>query len=987
MDIESTYNTFANFLVKYELKDGPPFRSGDSLHFGHVLVSDLKDIIIRFFSLVDKPGNDCHGLPIEIFVERLGIKPNREFKREFIEKCIETINSFSEPWYKIFDMIGRNFDKGNQYFTMDTNYMESEWWAFKQLYEKNLVYTSFKIMPYSTGCKTPISNFEADNFKEVNTDTLYVKFKITDPKYESTSVVAWTTTPWTLPMNLALCVNPDLDYNIISYNNENFIVISTFNNKKLFKDKFTIVKTIKGSELKNVTYESLYNYYEGSFKIIADTFVTSDSGTGIVHLAPGFGEEDLTACLKNNIVTMDNIIQYCPIDESGKYTNMIADKEGLYVFDCNDLIYKELKEKNHILLKETIKHQYPYCARTDTPLIYKLEKGIYIKVTDIKEDLVNNYRKTMWVPQKCGNRFEDWIKNAKDWCVSRNRIFGTPIPIFTNGIETICIGSIDELVEKAKLTERPTDLHLHSIEHIVIESESGPLRLVPYVFDCWFDSAVSVFASEHYPFKNPNLFDDKEYLSGLVLEGIDQTRGWFYTLMVVSIAIFNRPAFKHVICTGLVQASDGTKFSKSKGNCIPIKPIIEKYSSDALRIYLSSSPASNGESFRFDEKEINDVYKMLHQYANSFNFFNDYLEKFKNSGITFDKDYYIKSNVLRNNVMDKWILSRTESLNTLIKHMMCTFSFTKLWDILYRYIEDLTNWYIAFNRYRFKGLTYDLDDQHCALSTLYQAFTQSITTFEPFMPFLSEKYKVQKKSFQVESEIENSMTYLQIVVDSVRKLRVDTICKSIKMPLQSIAILNPDINACNSLRTMEEYLKRELNCDTILYPTFEDYVTTKLIANAKTIGMKYKKDATTIKNFINNFIPTINLLEDLQKSYPDITEEDFKVTYELKQKANSDANKGFIVIIDPTQTEKTTAIYKKRLLIAKLQKMRKTAGLKSATIITVYHDISIQDIIDNNRVELETQIGCTFKPHEDVAPDYEEDITIMDNTYKFSFVY
>lgn len=997
------------------LLDGPPFRSGNDLHFGHALITYLKNAMIRYYGLEDRPGNDCHGLPIEMLVEKMGISPYNSTKEEFINKCKDTINSFSDSWYKTFDMLGRNFNKDNQYFTMDKSFMESEWWAFKQLYEKGLVYSSYKIVPYSTGCKTPLSNFEADNFKNVNTDTLYVKFILKNQNRfpDKTSIIAWTTTPWTLPMNIALCVNGDLTYNLIQFQNNYYIVGNGPVAKKLFennvkkpsKETFKVIESFKGSELNGLTYESLYNYYNDSalFKIVVDEFVKSDSqdsfsvSTGIVHLAPGFGEDDLTTCLKNNIVTMENVNQYCPITNEGKYIDIISDYTGKYVFDCNNVIFQDLKAKGLIVRKESIPHSYPFCWRTETPIIYKLEPGIYVKVTDIKEDLVTNYQKTNWTPKKCGNRFYDWIKNARDWCVSRNRVFGNPIPLWTNGQETICIGSIDELVEKAKLNYRPDDLHLHNIEHITIESSTNgePLKLVPYVFDCWFDSGVVPIAQLHYPFENAHIFDNKEYLCDIVCEGLDQTRGWFYTLLVISTAIFNKPAFKNVVCTGLVLASDGQKFAKRLNNCIPIDTMVNKYSSDALRIYLISSPAARGDSFSFNENELSIIHKMLHQYCNAYNFFEDYLEKFKQTNDIFDNTCCFESK----NMMDKWILSRVSSLESQIKDMMDTFNFTKLWDILHTFIEDLTNWYLAFNRRRFKGLTYDTMDQQFALSTLYQAFTQSMKIFEPFMPFLSSKklyYVDNKQTFPLCEEIENSMSYLQIVYNVVRKLRDESkTCRSIKRPLNSISIIHPNSNVQLMLQNMEIYLKKELNCENIIYPNFLNCVRSLVQANLKNIGIKYKKESGKVKATIDSMSgqdPQI-VHQSLKKLYDNITEDDYTIAYALAPYINISEpyyygkELDFMIIIDTSTNDALDNIYKKRLLIAKLQKMRKAAGLKSATYIKVYHNSPLFYLIEENRMELETQIGCTFYQESILNPTYEEELNILDINYKFSFVY
>lgn len=975
--------------------DGPPFRSGSGLHYGHALIANLKDTIIRHKIsngeiVQQKVGNDCHGLPIEMYVTKNFGLDGKVDLQEFNKKCKETIMSFSEPWEKTYDALGRLYDKETQYFTMDIDFMETVWWTFKQLWDNNNVYTGYKIGPYSTACKTQISNFEAsDNYKDIHTHTLYVKFvSKNNPK---DIFIAWTTTPWTLPANLTLCVNPEIDYcKVHDLEKDCNYIIAKSRYGKLFKDskKFPIVEEFKGKCLENIEYVPLFNYFKNrTFNVICDNFVTDITGTGVVHIAPAFGEEDFEVCLKNGIIKNEEVMDFCPIDSEGNYTSVVEDFCFENVLNVDKKITKFLKTSKQIFFEEDIVHSYPHCGRSGLPLIRKAEPGIYINVTSSKDKIIANNEKVNWVQEEMKNRFSMWLKDLKDWNVGRNRCFGTPIPIWTNGEESVCIGSIKELMCEANLEVRPTDIHPEYIKNITIPSKTGKndLKLVPYVFDCWFESGVVPMGQHHYPFENSNIFDDQDYLCDLVCEGQDQTRGWFYTLSVISTLIFDKPPFKNVICTGLVLASDGKKFSKRDNNFIPIEEIINTYSSDALRIYLISSVASNGQSFKMSNREIDSIHKELHIYYNCVNFLEDYTNVFNRKSV-FDPNFYINSD----NIFDKWILSKVSSLKQEIDKNMNNFIFTKFRNIIRDFIENIANWYLAFNRFRLKNTNVFV--QHCALSTLFQALKNSCKILSPFMPFMTNKIleKINKicknedeNIFEKDENIERIIGNLQSVSDAVRFLRsASKGAQSVKFPLMNTYIYHDDPKFFKDLKYVEDYFLKELNSFTVKNFNINEVCTLKAAPNFKSLG-KYKSSTKEIANYIKN-LSHDDLKNKNFMSYKNFTlsEEDMEISYkfntEYKHPFYGVVRENMAVVIDTEKTESNLKIYKKRLFLTEVQKMRKSMKLKSFNKIIIGYcsDKEMTSIIKDFQEELCSQINCEFNNLEVEISTFYKKITL-----------
>jgi isoleucyl-tRNA synthetase len=1013
---------------EFNFQDGPPFVSSANLHFGHIHISIMKSFLVNFlnmhnYNVLNKSGKDCHGLPIETIVSgHLGLKTNDEIKNyglaNYNNKCANTINEYAESWNPIFNRIGRFLDFKNEYYTMDLNYMESIWWAWKTLHDKKLVYSGYKIMPYSTACGTPISASEAsgdDVFKEVTDTSIYIKFQLVDVNEPNTYLVVWTTTPWTLPSNLALAMNPNIEYcKIYDIATKEFYIIAknclenlygkpkkknnnTDNNKDNTKDTlYEIIEIFLGKELENRLYIPVFNYFvQGhKFKIIMADFVEAGSGTGIVHLAPAFGQDDFDACIMKNIITVENVGDYCPVNDNGFFTDPVVDYKGEHVLSTNKKIIEKMKQEQKLLKIEMYKHSYPFCWRTDTPLIYKAVSSYFVKVTEIRDRMVEHNETVNWVPETIGNgRFKQWLMNARDWGVSRSRFFGTPIPMWISddGKETICVGSIDELVKLAGLTEKPTNLHPQYINHIIIPSLEGRgmLKHCNAVFDCWFESGCAPFAQLHYPFENTNFFDNKEFLTDFICEGLDQTRGWFYTLMVLSTGLFDKPAFKNVICSGLILAADGKKFSKRLGNFVSPLEVCNEYGADALRLYLTGSPAAHGDAFQFNEKYIKEISAKYFQLFNSFKYLIENLIKYEKDGNVFNIYAYIDSK----NVMDNWILARMKSVLSNIETCMADYEFYKVKGEILDFIEDLTNWYIKFNRNRLRGRYCDVNEQGQALSTLYRVILMFSIISAPFMPFLAETiYKKLNVLLPIEEKkesvhlcvypnvneflndpiVERRMKHLQEVCKMVRSLRDKTkTATSIKVPLKTVVIINENEDFIEDLQVLERYMREEINGLDIIYKTTCGLSHYKLEPNNKDLGIVFKNDAKLIKskllelsqeeiiNYVNNKEIGITLNGIGQDNKVIILNEPFFTVIKeqnlaLGQNELTMVHDNTTIIIDHTYDNEVIELYTKRLLIVGIQEMRKNTRLRPWDKINIYYKSS--SFIENVFLKFKNEI-------------------------------
>lgn len=875
---------------EFAFYDGPPFANGLP-HYGHLLATTIKDAVPRYwimrgFKVNRRFGWDCHGLPVEFEIEkREGLKGRPDILKlgiaNFNELCQESVLHYTKEWKKTISRMGRWVDWDDQYRTMDRDYMETVWWVFGELYKKGLVYKGFKVVPYSPRTSSVVSNFEANqNYKDIQDPSITVKFKLKD---DNAYALVWTTTPWTLPSNLALAVGKNIEYVrildhassqewILAKDRLNFLFPAK--NQKKSKDQdpvgYEVIETFLGEELVGKTYEPIFDFFSdhpNAFQVLSGDFIDTESGTGIVHQAPAYGEDDFFTCQNAKIDLVD------PIDENGCFTRQVEPYAGQYFKDADKAIIKDLKVKGILLRQDTIVHSYPFDERTDTPLMYKAVPSWYVAVERIKESLIASNQTINWVPIHLRDgRMGTWLENARDWAISRNRFWGTPLPVWTcdaNEDHVQIMSSVYELEQAASC--KVTDLHLHHIQKISFGCSQcrGTMRPVSLVFDCWFESGSMPYAQMHYPFEGSERFE-KIFPADFVAEGLDQTRGWFYTLNVLSNALFGKPAFKNVIVNGVILDENGKKMSKRHRNYTPPDELIAKYGADSVRLYMLNSPLMRAEDLIFSDQGVKDITRsVILPLWNAYSFLSTYA----------NADNWQPDKALRegyapecSDEMDRWIISRLQSLISSVATHMEAYKLYLVVPQLVSFIEDLTNWYIRLNRRRFWGDANSSNevkltsDQQTAYSTLFHVLLQFSKIFAPFAPFIADQlYQNLLEGFCGEKdsvhlcdmplaqsqlsdyELEQRMELLRTTVNLGRSLRQQHKIK-IRQVLPELKVITRKESDREVIEQANELLKRELNIKEISFTTDEaKHVRLSLKPNLRRLGSRLGKSLQSVR--------------------------------------------------------------------------------------------------------------------------------------------
>jgi len=972
----------------FSFYDGPPTANGMP-HVGHIETRVMKDIIPRYkvmkgYKVIRKAGWDTHGLPVELEIEKkLGISGKQQIEEygveKFVKECKESVFTYVRLWEEMTNKVGYWVDMENPYVTYHNEYIESVWWALKQMWEKGLLYEGHKVMPYCPRCGTALSSHEvAQGYKDVKDLTCVAKFKVVGE--ENKYILAWTTTPWTLPSNLALCLNKSYEYAEVKvklqeececgHEHENcdskyetYILAKDLVETVLKDTEYEVIKTFKGEELLGTKYERLipFGEVEGkAFEVIHGDYVTLTDGTGIVHIAPAYGEDD-SFVAKQNGITFINLV-----DKEGKFVNEVTPWAGRFVRDCNEDICKWLKEENKLFSKEKHLHSYPHCWRCDTPLLYYPKESWFVAMTKLRDDLVANNNTINWYPATIGTgRFGNFLENVIDWGISRDRYWGTPLPVWTcedeNCSHQECIGSIEELKEKGIDVPENIELHKPYIDDVYLKCPHCGKKMVraKEVIDCWFDSGSMPFAQLHYPFENKELFE-KNFPAQFISEAIDQTRGWFYTLLAISTCLFGKTSYENCIVLGHVLDGKGQKMSKSKKNGVDPFLLLDSVGADATRwhFYTCSAPWL---PTRLSLENVEETQrKFLSTLWNVYSFYVLYAEIDKFNPLQY-------KTILSKNVMDKWITSKLNTLIKVVDKKLAEYDITGAALELEEFTDELSNWYIRTNRERFwsEELT---EDKICAYVTLYNVLTTLTKVAAPFVPFMVEEiYQnlvvgLDEKAEQsvhlcdwpevnenlIDSKLENEMDLAYSIVKLGRSARSTANIKN-RQPLSKMLI---------SADTLPEYygniVKEELNIkEVVLGANMNEYVHFEIKPNLPVLGKEYGKLIPKIKEEIakKNQMDLANKVKNGEVEYIEIDETQIELNQDnllvmmQGKEGFAFAGTGEIgVVLDTTITDELKEEGYLREILSKVQNLRKERGFEVLDKINLY-------VAENEKIE------------------------------------
>ena len=968
----------------YTFYDGPPTANGKP-HIGHVLTRVIKDMIPRYrtmkgYYVPRKAGWDTHGLPVELEVEKkLGLDGKDQIEKygvePFIEQCKESVWKYEGMWEDFSHTVGFWADMKNPYVTYHNDYIESEWWALKEIWKKGLLYEGHKIVPYCPRCGTPLSSHEvAQGYKDVKERSAVVRFKV---KGEDAYILAWTTTPWTLPSNVALCVNPDEDYVKVTSKGYTYYMAAALVDTVLGEGA-EILEHYQGKDLEFKEYEPLFPYAEKrignkkAYYVVCDTYVTLTDGTGVVHIAPAFGEDDSKVGHRYDLPFVQLVNEKGEMTEETPWAGTFCKKADMAVLQA-------LEDKDLLFDAPLFEHSYPHCWRCDTPLIYYARETWFIRMTAVKEDLIRNNNTINWIPESIGKgRFGDWLENVQDWGLSRNRYWGTPLPVWQCECgHQDCIGSIEELKEKADNCPDDIELHRPYIDAVTIKCPKcgKEMHRVPEVIDCWFDSGSMPFAQHHYPFENKETFE-KQFPAQFISEAVDQTRGWFYSLLAISTLLFNKAPYENVIVLGLVQDENGQKMSKSKGNAVDPFDALQTYGADAIRWYFYTSSAPWLPSRFAGKTVVEGQRKFMGTLWNTYAFFVLYanIDKFDATKYTLEYDKLA--------VMDKWLLSRLESTVKAVDDNLANYRIPEAAKALQSFVDDMSNWYVRRSRERFwaKGME---QDKINAYMTLYTALVTVAKAAAPMIPFMTEDiYQNLVKSIDasapesihlcdfpevhenwIDPKMEEDMADLLEIVVMGRAARNTANIKN-RQPIGTMYVKSE----FQLSEFYKEIIEDELNVKEVVFKDdIADFISYSFKPQMRTVGPKYGKLLNKIKTVLSELDGNKAMAElkstgelklDIDGQEIVLLEEDLLIDMAQMEGYVSESDHTITVVLDTNLTPELIEEGFVRELVSKIQTMRKEAGFEVMDKIRVYakDNDKIVSIMKNHGDEIKSEV-------------------------------